>query len=104
VEIHKRATALLNAPHINAKESPHDASKLLSGTDQNDQLPAPLPVEPFPLSTCCIKDTIGTRELCWTLRGKEDLAQLFQRHPVSIQRAVERGELPPPIMLLGQQF
>jgi hypothetical protein len=72
VEIHKRATALLNAPNVNAKESPNDASKPLSGTDQNDQLPAPLPVEPFPPSTCCIKDTIGTRELCWTLRGEDE--------------------------------
>jgi hypothetical protein len=39
-----------------------------------------------------------------SLVTKEDLAQLFQRHPVSIQRAVERGELPPPIMLLGKHY
>ena len=39
-----------------------------------------------------------------TLVTKEDLAQLFQRHPVSIQRAVERGELPPPMMLLGKHY
>jgi hypothetical protein len=29
------------------------------------------------------------------------LAKLMRRHPVSIKRAVERGELPPPIRLLG---
>lgn len=28
------------------------------------------------------------------------LAKLFGRHPVSIKRAVDRGELPPPIHLL----
>ena len=28
------------------------------------------------------------------------LAKMFGRHPVSIKRAVERGELPPPIYLL----
>ncbi len=39
-----------------------------------------------------------------SLVTKEDLAQLFQRHPVSIQHAVERGELPPPIMLLGKHY
>jgi hypothetical protein len=39
-----------------------------------------------------------------SLVTKEDLAQLFQRHPVSIQRAVERGELPPPMMLLGKHY
>lgn len=29
------------------------------------------------------------------------LAHLFQRHPVSIKRAVRRGELPPPCRLFG---
>jgi len=33
---------------------------------------APLPVEPFPPSICCIKDTINTREICWTLRGEDE--------------------------------
>lgn len=33
---------------------------------------------------------------------EEGLARLFDRHPVSIKRAVERGELPPPVKLLGQ--
>ena len=28
------------------------------------------------------------------------LAKVFGRHPVSIKRAIERGELPPPIYLL----
>ena len=30
------------------------------------------------------------------------LADLFGRHPVSIKRAVDRGELPVPVRLLGQ--
>ncbi len=30
------------------------------------------------------------------------LARMLGRHPVSIKRAVERGELPPPVRLLGQ--
>jgi hypothetical protein len=72
VEIHKRATALLNAPHASAKESPNDTSKPLSGAEQNSQPPAPLPVEPFPPSICCIKDTINTREICWTLHGEDE--------------------------------
>ena len=29
------------------------------------------------------------------------LARMFGRHPTSIKRAVERGELPPPTRLLG---
>jgi len=29
------------------------------------------------------------------------LARLFRRHPVSIKRAVQRGELPPPCRLCG---
>ena len=29
------------------------------------------------------------------------LAQMLQRHPTSIKRAVRRGELPPPCRLLG---
>jgi hypothetical protein len=73
VEIHKRATALLSGTrHANAQKPLHDASKPLSGTDQNYQPSALLPVEPSPLSTCCIKDTIGTREICWTLRGEDE--------------------------------
>jgi hypothetical protein len=39
-----------------------------------------------------------------SLVTKEELAQLFQRHPASIQRAVECGELPPPMMLLGNHY
>ena len=76
VKIHKRATALLKgAPHANVQKPPNDASEptaTLSGTDQNDQSPAPLPVESFPPSTCRITDTIGTREICWTLRGEDE--------------------------------
>lgn len=33
--------------------------------------------------------------------SEQALAQLFHRHPVSIKRAVARGELPPPTRLLG---
>jgi len=31
-----------------------------------------------------------------------ELARIFHRHPTSIQRAIERGELPPPVRLLGK--
>lgn len=30
------------------------------------------------------------------------LSRIFERHPVSIKRAVERGEFPPPTRLLGK--
>ena len=33
--------------------------------------------------------------------SEQALARLFKRHPVSIKRAVARGELPPPTRLLG---
>ena len=33
---------------------------------------------------------------------EEDLARMFSRHPVSIRRAVERGELPPAVRLVGK--
>ena len=32
---------------------------------------------------------------------EEGLARLFSRHPVSVKRAVQRGELPPPCKLFG---
>jgi hypothetical protein len=32
---------------------------------------------------------------------KEGVAHLFGRHPASVKRAVERGELPPPTRLFG---
>ena len=33
---------------------------------------------------------------------EEDLARIFGRHPVSVKRAVARGELPPPARLFGK--
>lgn len=36
-----------------------------------------------------------------TIVTEEGLAQLFRRHVVSVKRAVERGELPPPCRLFG---
>ena len=33
---------------------------------------------------------------------EEDLARIFNKHPVSIKRAVERGELPRPVRLFGK--
>jgi hypothetical protein len=30
------------------------------------------------------------------------LAKLIHRHPISVKRAVERGELPPPVRLFGR--
>jgi hypothetical protein len=36
-----------------------------------------------------------------TIVTEEGLAQLFKRHVVSVKRAIERGELPPPCRLFG---
>jgi hypothetical protein len=36
-----------------------------------------------------------------TIVTEEGLAQLFKRHVVSVKRAVDRGELPPPCRLFG---
>jgi hypothetical protein len=33
---------------------------------------------------------------------EEGMSMLFSRHPASIKRAVERGELPPPVRMFGQ--
>jgi hypothetical protein len=33
---------------------------------------------------------------------EEALARMFSRHSVSIKRAVRRGELPPPVRLMGE--
>jgi len=33
---------------------------------------------------------------------EDGLARLFERHPASIRRAVDRGELPRPVRLLGR--
>lgn len=35
------------------------------------------------------------------LLTKEAVARIFNRDPVSIDRAIKRGELPPPVKLLG---
>ena len=32
---------------------------------------------------------------------EKGLAELFSRHPTSIKRAVQRGELPPPVRMFG---
>ena len=34
--------------------------------------------------------------------SEQALAKIFSRHKVSIKRAVERGELPPPVRLFGE--
>jgi hypothetical protein len=34
--------------------------------------PYPYQQNPFPSSTCCIKDVIGTREIFWKLRGNDE--------------------------------
>ena len=31
------------------------------------------------------------------------MAKIFNRHPISIKRAVKRGELPPSVKVLGEQ-
>jgi len=37
-----------------------------------------------------------------TILSEHMLAKAFKRHPLSIRRAVERGELPPPFRLFGK--
>jgi hypothetical protein len=37
-----------------------------------------------------------------TIISEANLADLFGKHPVSVKRAVERGELPPPTKLMGK--
>ena len=37
-----------------------------------------------------------------TIITEAELARLFDKHPVSIKRAIERAELPPPTKLLGK--
>lgn len=38
----------------------------------------------------------------WHIVTEDDLARALGRHPVTIKRAVERGELPPPVRLMGK--
>ena len=37
-----------------------------------------------------------------TIVSESALARMFGKHPVSIKRAVDRGELPPPTKLMGK--
>ena len=37
-----------------------------------------------------------------TIVSEGGLARIFGKHPISIKRAVERGELPPPTKLMGK--
>ena len=34
--------------------------------------------------------------------SEKGMSQLFRRHPTSVKRAVERGEIPPPFRLFGR--
>jgi len=34
---------------------------------------------------------------------EKGLAKIFRRHPVSVKRAVQRGELPPPTSIMGRK-
>lgn len=76
MEIHKRATALLQETPCDENRQPQREAPALPTlgltTCQNTHHPLPIPTEPFPPSTCCIKDVIGTREISWTLRGDEE--------------------------------
>lgn len=38
----------------------------------------------------------------WHIVTEDELARALGRHPVTIKRAVERGELPPPVRLMGK--
>ena len=46
--------------------------------------------------------SVGLTILPWAVLTEADLAQAFQKHPVTIRRAVERGELPEPVRLMGK--
>jgi hypothetical protein len=37
-----------------------------------------------------------------TLIFESGLARILKKHPISVKRAVERGELPPPTRLMGK--
>ena len=39
-----------------------------------------------------------------TIISEASLAEKFGKRPVSIRRAVERGELPPPVRLMGKRI
>jgi hypothetical protein len=75
-EIHKRATASLQDTPYVYDQPPHREVPTPSTpgliTRQSEHHPLPIPTEPFPPSTCCIKDVIGTREISWTLRGDDE--------------------------------
>lgn len=45
---------------------------------------------------------LGVILLPATIVTEAQLAQALGRHPVTIKRAVERGELPPPVRLMGK--
>ena len=38
----------------------------------------------------------------WAIASEHGLATMFHRHPCSVKRAVDRGELPPPTRLFGK--
>jgi hypothetical protein len=75
-EIHKRATALLQETLCDDDQQPHREAPAPPThgltAHQNEHYPLPITTEPFPSSTCCIKDVIGTREISWTLRGDDE--------------------------------
>jgi hypothetical protein len=75
-EIHKRATALLQETPYADDQQPHREIPVPQTPEltarQNEYPPLPIPTEPFPPSTYCIKDVIGTREISWTVRGNDE--------------------------------
>jgi len=44
----------------------------------------------------------GLRISPWQVFNQDELARAFGKHPITIKRAVERGELPPPVRLMGK--
>ena len=75
-EIHKHATALLQETPCDDDQQPHWEAPVPPThgltAHQNEHYPLSIPTEPFPPSTCCIKDVIGTREISWKLRGNDE--------------------------------
>lgn len=53
-----------------------------------------------PRAIPCVIETFGALNP-ETIITEEGLARIFHRHPQSVKRAVERGELPQPCKLFG---
>jgi hypothetical protein len=69
--------------HMQNNAAPHNAESVIDGQNVPGIIAALGELKPGAIVT------------------EEGVAQLFKRHVVSVKRAVERGELPPPCRLFG---